>query len=176
MRRDERWYPFFRGIGAYDDVAHRLRRYRIRLRRYKIVRSYRIVRSVGLYARRSKTLPESETKRYKLLGGELVEVASPTEYHQRISGNLELILRQFVQEKELGRVYHAPLDVVLREGDEREVVQPDIFFVSKERSQIIAEEEIRGALDLVIEITSPAAGSKNTGSWILMGKLSKSTP
>ena len=69
-----------------------------------------------------KSLPESETKRYELLGGDLVLVPSPTEYHQRISGNLELILRQFVQEKELGRVYHAPLDVVLREGDEREVV------------------------------------------------------
>ena len=108
-----------------------------------------------------KSLPESETKRYELLGGDLVLVPSPTEYHQRISGNLEFVLRQFVREKGLGRVYHAPLDVVLGEGEEREVVQPDIFFISKERFQIIAEEEIRGAPDLVIEITSPATEDRD---------------
>ena len=108
-----------------------------------------------------KSLPESETKRYELLGGELVLVPSPTEYHQRISRNLEFVLWQHVKERGLGWVYHAPLDVVLGEGDGREVVQPDIFFISKERSQIIAEEEIRGAPDLVIEITSPATEDRD---------------
>ena len=108
-----------------------------------------------------KSLPESEAKRYELLGGELVLVPSPTEYHQRISGNLGFILRQFVREQDLGRVYHAPLDVVLGQGDEREVVQPDIFFISKERVGIIAEEEIRGAPDLVIEIISPGTEDRD---------------
>ncbi len=108
-----------------------------------------------------KSLPESETKRYELLEGELVMVPSPTEYHQRISGNLEFILRQFVRERDLGRVYDAPLDVVLGEGEEREVVQPDIFFISKERSRIIAEEEIRGAPDLVVEIISPGTAERD---------------
>ncbi len=110
-----------------------------------------------------KTLPESETKRYELLGGELVMVPSPTEAHQRISGNLEFVLRQFVRERRLGQVYDAPLDVVLGEGEEREVVQPDIFFISRERSHIIAEEEIRGAPDLVVEITSPATADRDRG-------------
>ena len=108
-----------------------------------------------------KSLPESETKRYELLGGELVLVPSPTEYHQRISGNLAFILRQFVQENDLGRVYYAPLDVVLGEGEDREVVQPDIFFISKERAEIIAEEEIRGAPDLIIEIVSPGTEDRD---------------
>ena len=108
-----------------------------------------------------KSLPESETKRYELLGGELVMVPSPTEYHQRISRNLLFILWEFVRERDLGQVYDAPLDVVLGKGDEREVVQPDIFYISKERSGIIAEEEIRGAPDLVIEITSPATAERD---------------
>ena len=108
-----------------------------------------------------KSLPESETKRYELLRGELVLVPSPTEYHQRISGNLEFILRQFIRERDLGWVYYAPLDVILGEGDEREVVQPDIFFISKERAGIIAEEGIFGAPDLVIEITSPATEERD---------------
>ena len=138
-----------------------------------------------------KSLPESETKRYELLGGDLVLVPPPPVYHQRVLSNLMFVLYRFVKEWNLGEVYHAPLDVVLGEGDEREVVQPDIFFISKEREKIIAEEEIRGAPDLVIEITSPprkigtdttrrpsmpAMGSKNTGSWIPRRKLSKSIP
>ncbi|MCR4405186.1 MAG: Uma2 family endonuclease [Candidatus Acetothermia bacterium] len=110
-----------------------------------------------------KSLPESETKRYELLGGELVMVPSPTEYHQRISGNLEFILRQFIRERALGQLYYAPLDVVLGQGEEREVTQPDIFFISKERSQIIAEKEIQGAPDLVVEIISPGTEARDRG-------------
>ncbi|MCD5408497.1 Uma2 family endonuclease, partial [Candidatus Bipolaricaulota bacterium] len=60
-----------------------------------------------------KSLPESETRRYELLGGELVLVPSPTEPHQRVSRNLEFLLWRFVKERDLGWVYDAPLDVVL---------------------------------------------------------------
>jgi Uma2 family endonuclease len=108
-----------------------------------------------------KSLPESETKRYELLGGELVMVPSPSFKHQLVSGNLELPLRNFVDENELGIILHAPFDVVLGEGKGREVVQPDILYVSKQRSQIITEEEIRGAPDLVIEILSPATADRD---------------
>ena len=108
-----------------------------------------------------KSLPEFETKRYELLGGELVLVPPPPVYHQRVLGNLMFVLCRFVKEWNLGEVYHAPLDVVLGKGDEREVVQPDIFFIFKEREEIIAEEEIRGAPDLVIEVTSPATEDRD---------------
>ncbi|MFQ6052250.1 MAG: Uma2 family endonuclease [Candidatus Hydrothermarchaeota archaeon] len=99
-----------------------------------------------------KSLPESETKRYELIEGELIMVPSPNFEHQQISGNLEFLLRSFVQEKNLGTIIHAPLDVHLGE----DVVQPDILFISKARSKIITKEEILGAPDLVIEILSPA--------------------
>jgi len=105
-----------------------------------------------------KSLPESETKRYELIEGELIIVPSPNEYHQRISGRLEFILRAFVEDKNLGRVYDAPFDVVFSKED---VVQPDILFISKARSKIITEEGIRGAPDLVIEILSPATSERD---------------
>lgn len=105
-----------------------------------------------------KNLPESETKRYELLGGELIMVPSPTTYHQAISRNLEYILLEFVQKHNLGFIYNAPCDVVLSDED---VVQPDIFFISKERSHIITEENISGAPDLVIEILSPATADRD---------------
>jgi len=108
-----------------------------------------------------KSLPESETKRCELLGGELIMVPPPSVYHQRIAKKLGFLLQGFVEERGLGEVFFAPLDVVLGKGEKREVVQPDIFFVSRERREIIAEEEVRGAPDLVIEITSPATEERD---------------
>jgi len=110
-----------------------------------------------------KSLPQSETKRYELLGGELVMVPSPTEYHQRISRNLEHLLWQFVKERNLGHVYDSPLDVVLGKAKEREIVQPDLFYISKKRANIITEEEIKGPPDLIIEILSPGTEDYDRG-------------
>ncbi len=105
-----------------------------------------------------KNLPESETKRYELLEGELIMVPSPTTYHQRISRNLEHILWDLVRKHDLGFIYNAPLDVVFSEQD---VAQPDIIFILKEHSQIITEENIQGAPDLIIEILSPATAERD---------------
>jgi len=104
-----------------------------------------------------KNLPESETRRYELLEGELIMVPSPNFEHQRISGNLEFVLRGFIQEKNLGTIIYAPFDVHLGE----DVVQPDILFISKGRSGIITEAEIQGAPDLVIEILSLATAERD---------------
>lgn len=105
-----------------------------------------------------RNAPESERERYELLEGELVMVPSPKEYHQRISRNLGFILHGFVKQHDLGFIYYAPFDVIL---DEYTVFQPDILFVSKERSEIIVEEGIRGAPDLVIEILSEATAERD---------------
>lgn len=103
-----------------------------------------------------KSLPFSETRRYELLGGELIMVPSPSFEHQRISWELEFRLSEFVRRHQLGMVLHAPLDVVLGKGEDREVAQPDILFISNERRTIIHREEIRGAPDLIVEILSPS--------------------
>ena len=104
-----------------------------------------------------KSLPESETKRYELIEGELIMVPSPNIYHQRVSGKIEFLLRDFVEKNKLGEVFYAPCDVHL--GDN--VVQPDILFISKEHSYVIVEEEVKGAPELVIEILSPATARRD---------------
>lgn len=96
-------------------------------------------------------LPD-DGKRYQIIGGEVHMVPAPAPAHQRISGNLYVLLRAFVVERELGEVFDAPCDVVLSEED---VVQPDLFFISKDRRHLITERNISGAPDLVIEILSP---------------------
>ncbi len=91
--------------------------------------------------------------RYELLDGELVEMPSPKEIHQRLVLSLGTLFNIFVSTRNLGRVYIAPFDVVLSDTI---VVQPDVMFVSNERSHIITEDNIRGAPDLVVEILSPS--------------------
>ena len=64
----------------------------------------------------------------------------------------------FVEKHNLGVVYPSPADVVLSDTD---IVQPDILFVSKERSHILTRENVRGAPDLVVEILSPATAERD---------------
>lgn len=105
-----------------------------------------------------RSLPESETKRYELLEGELVMVPSPTLYHQDVLGNLYLAISLFVRDSRLGRMFVAPCDVVLSEDT---VLQPDIVFVSRERSHIMMQDHVRGAPDLVIEVLSPSTADRD---------------
>jgi len=105
-----------------------------------------------------QNLPESETKRYELLEGEILMAPAPTFKHQDILLKLVYRLKALVERGRLGTVAVAPLDVILSEED---VVQPDILFISNERRGIIQEDGIHGAPDLVIEILSPATAGRD---------------
>ncbi len=105
-----------------------------------------------------KNLPESETRRYELLEGELVMVPAPSWFHQSISAALFRFLDSHIRARGLGEVRFAPLDVVLSEHD---VVQPDLMFISKVRLGIVREGVVQGAPDLVVEIFSPATTQRD---------------
>lgn len=89
---------------------------------------------------------------YQLIGGKLIMNPSPVPYHQEISRKLSREIGYFVDENGLGKLYYAPLDIIL---GEHEVYQPDILFISNENASIIGDKNIQGAPDLVIEILSP---------------------
>ena len=103
-------------------------------------------------------LKTSDDERYELLNGELVMPPAPLTGHQMISMALASRLYLYVDEKGLGTVVAAPIDVVLSDTD---VVQPDVLFVSSQRSQIVTRENVRGAPDLVVEILSPATEERD---------------
>lgn len=92
-----------------------------------------------------------DDQRYELIEGELLMTPSPKIDHQRISRKLEFKMVKFAEENDLGEVFDAPCDVYL---DEENVTQPDILFVSKAKAPIIAENNIQGAPDLIVEILS----------------------
>jgi Uma2 family endonuclease len=90
--------------------------------------------------------------RYQLLEGELVMTPSPNAWHQAASREIFVGLVRFVRLHEMGEVFAAPLDVML---SDRVVLQPDIFFISKDRAGILQDGRILGAPDLCVEILSP---------------------
>src|SRR5690625_4945404 len=103
-----------------------------------------------------RSLPD-DGNQYQLIGGRLIMSPSPTYFHQIISGNLFRILDPYVYENKLGKILYAPFDVVL---SMRDVVQPDLMFISAGRADIIAENNVVEAPNLVIEIISE--GTKTT--------------
>lgn len=98
--------------------------------------------------------------RYQLLDGDLILAPSPTDRHQNLVGSIYFLLRQFAEQASARRIRIAPLDVVLGDND---VTQPDVLFVSNERSEIISEANIQGAPDLVVEVLSPLTEGNDRG-------------
>ena len=99
-------------------------------------------------------LNEPETMlRLDIVDGEVIMAAGPTRQHQIVSGNVYRPVDSYVRVGKLGEVLYAPVDVVVRR-DPLRVRQPDLLFVSNERSDILGER-IEGGPDLVVEILSP---------------------
>ena len=102
-------------------------------------------------------LPE-DAPRYEILEGVGFLTPSPGGRHQKVSRNIERCLDRYVHLNKLGEIYHAPFDVVLAEND---VVQPDIFYIKEERSDIAKDRGVFGTPDLVVEILSPSTAKRD---------------
>jgi Uma2 family endonuclease len=100
-----------------------------------------------------QTLPRDGSKRFELIEGEVFMTPSPNTKHQMAAANLHLALGQFVRERNLGRVFFAPYDVVFSKWT---ALEPDLLFIRRERLSIITEANVAGPPDLVIEILSPS--------------------
>jgi Uma2 family endonuclease len=123
-----------------------------------MVTSKVVMRRAGVRFTYNDYLLLPEDKRHEILDGELYVVAAPNIKHQRVSRRLEVALIEHIESKNLGELLHAPCDVILSEEN---VVQPDIFYISKKRSGIISELNLQGAPDLVIEILSAGTRRKD---------------
>ena len=96
---------------------------------------------------------------YELFDGEIMKRSAPSLIHQRISRKLLGKMDTYIEEKKLGEVFSAPVDLNL---DEHNAFQPDLAFISKERSFLIEDDDyIKGAPDLVVEIISPGTVKKD---------------
>lgn len=100
-------------------------------------------------------------KRYEAIEGELYVTPAPSVRHQRISKRLQMAPIRLLEEAGHGEVLNAPVGVEFPATGEG--VQPDLLFISNARRGIVAEDWLRGAPDLVVEILSPTTGARDRG-------------
>lgn len=96
--------------------------------------------------------------RHEIIGGEHYVSPAPKWRHQITVGNFHFHLRLFLERNPLGEVLLSPFDVILSDWD---VVQPDLLFISRERSSITQENGAFGAPDLVIEVLSKSTRKRD---------------
>ncbi len=98
-----------------------------------------------------------EPKIYEILEGDFYMTPPPNIRHQELQKRLGKHL-QDMEDRGLGFVFYAPTGVLLAEDI---VVEPDLFFIIRERSEIIKTQAVEGPPDLVVEILSPATSHKD---------------
>ena len=91
-------------------------------------------------------------KRHELIDGEHYVTPSPNRKHQKISGNLFLLIGTWLVQHPIGQIYFAPFDVIFTMFD---VVEPDLTYMSNERAaRVLTDANVKGAPELVVEIGS----------------------
>jgi Uma2 family endonuclease len=96
--------------------------------------------------------------RHELIDGEHYVTPAPFLRHQEIVGQLHLAIGNYLAAHPIGRVFVAPLDVILSKFD---VVEPDLLYVSNERAPELLKDWVRGAPDLVIEVGSESTRKRD---------------
>jgi Uma2 family endonuclease len=96
-------------------------------------------------------LPD-DGKRYELHEGELSVTPAPGARHQRIIGNLHLILAPHVRASGLGEIFLSPFDCIMTNIT---VVEPDLVYVDEERRRLLSDRALEGSPTLAIEVLSP---------------------
>ena len=105
-------------------------------------------------------LPETK-QRCEIVDGVLLMAPAPTADHQWIMFEISIRLRSFVNERDLGVVLPAPVDLLIQREPLR-TRQPDILYLSAERTGMRGRSQLRGvqfleiAPDLVVEVLSPS--------------------
>jgi len=98
-------------------------------------------------------------KRHELIDGQHYVTPSPNTKHQVVSGNLHFLIRAWLEQHPIGRIFYAPFDIVFTQFD---VVEPDLLYMSDERAAtILTSKHVTGAPELVIEIGSPATRKRD---------------
>ena len=98
-------------------------------------------------------------KRHELIDGEHYVTAAPNTKHQQVTIELVFLIRSWLEDHSVGRLFTAPYDVVLSRFD---VVEPDLIYLSNERAAaIMTTLHLRGAPELVVEIGSPSTRQRD---------------
>jgi len=101
-----------------------------------------------------------DRNRYETIAGELFVTPAPSLRHQAVLARLHLVIGAYVERHRLGHVWFAPLDVVY---GPMTLVEPDLLFVAAARRDVLTEQEVTAAPDLVVEVLSPSTARTDRG-------------
>jgi Uma2 family endonuclease len=97
-------------------------------------------------------------KRHELIDGEHYVTPAPKRAHQEISGNLHWLIRSYLEQRPIGRIFYAPFDVIFSNFD---VVEPDLLYLSHARARAVLRDWVHGAPELVVEIASASTRKRD---------------
>jgi Uma2 family endonuclease len=118
------------------------------------------------YVEYLQIVDDHPTKRVELLEGEVIMSPAPIPSHQIILRNLVRLLDKYVEANKLGEVLFAPVGVRLAE---KVIVQPDLLFIPQIKiAELIGEQNIEGAPDLLVEILSPSTAHHDRHTKLLL--------
>jgi Uma2 family endonuclease len=101
-----------------------------------------------------------DDQRVELIDGVIYDMASPTNLHQLISGEIYMRFSEYIRKNKGGCIAaYAPLDVQL-DRDDRTMVQPDVMIIC-DRDKLRGNG-VYGAPDLVVEILSASTRKKDS--------------
>ena len=107
-----------------------------------------------------QAMPENK-QRYEIVDGVMLMPPAPTADHQWIMFEISVRLRSYVNERELGVVLPAPVDLLIQREPLR-TRQPDILYLNAERTGIRGRADLQALQfrelppDLVVEVLSPS--------------------
>jgi prevent-host-death family protein len=100
--------------------------------------------------------------RMEYINGEIVLLSSPSTFHQNISGNLYVKLRDYLKGKDC-KVFYAPFDVHFYKHkiDTPDVMQPDLLIACDLDGNINEKGKYMGTPTLCVEIVSDSTRSRD---------------
>lgn len=105
---------------------------------------------------------ENSDLRMEYINGELIIMGSPNTFHQSISSNLHIILRNYLKGKPC-KVFYAPFDVHFLKKNFKvpDVMQPDLLIACDLENNVNKNGRYMGTPSLVVEILSPSTRSRD---------------
>lgn len=94
-----------------------------------------------------------EDVRAEWVDGEVIIMSPCSSNHVRIVGWLNAVLAIFVEDRNLGEVFGPELTTRFAALRQRRV--PDLFFVARDRLDLVLKNHFEGAPDLAVEVVSP---------------------
>lgn len=101
-----------------------------------------------------------DDRKAELINGVMVMAPPPLDIHEKLFGFLFSLLRDYVEEHDLGEVRGSRTGVELAPD---QVYEPDLLFVSRDRLGIVQRHGVVGPPDLVIEILSVGTAAYDRG-------------